>query len=181
MQDNKEIWKDIPSYEGSYQVSNHSRIRSLDRIVPHKRQGSKFIDGQIMKTTHDTKGYLQVHLSGTRNSHHSAHRIIARAFIPNPENKPQVNHRNGVKDDNRIENLEWCTQSENMRHALDTGIKVAPKGEMSGGAKLKRDQVLAIRTRYNEGGITHRELAIIYGVDRTNIGCILSCKTWKHI
>lgn len=99
-----EIWRDVPNYEGLYQVSNTGKVRNArsGRVLKPHRQGS---------------GYLQTMLSkdGSR-SHPLVHRIVASAFIPNPEQKPQINHKNGDKSDNRSENLEWCTMSENLKH-----------------------------------------------------------------
>lgn len=121
-----ELWKDIIDYEGYYQISNLGNVRSVDRFDGvHDRQGV------IMKPKLMVNGYLQV---GLRK--HSArkwfcvHRLVAIHFIENPDNKPQVNHIDGNKLNNTVENLEWVTEKENQNHATRLGLRDnMPKGE----------------------------------------------------
>ena len=116
MSDQEEIWKDIEGYEGKYQVSNMGRVKSL--YIRFKETGGKIIKPRISKD-----GYPVINLfhKGTEK-HKILHRLIAQAFIPNPENKKQVNHKDGVKTNNTLENLEWVTNQENMDHAYRTGL-----------------------------------------------------------
>lgn len=116
-----EIWKDIRGYEGKYQVSNCGRVKSLQRWDSlhnrvHKRE-------KLLKQNYDRKGYAKVKLyDSTHKQTLPVHRLVATAFILNPDNKPQVNHINGIKADNTVENLEWCSNIENQHHARINGL-----------------------------------------------------------
>lgn len=110
----EEVWKDIEGYEGLYQVSNLGRVRSLDRVVKSERTGYKTVYGKIIKPSIQNTGYYYVLLyKDGKALRKTLHRIIAKAFIPNPDNKPQIDHINGEKTDCRIENLRWVTPGEN--------------------------------------------------------------------
>jgi hypothetical protein len=106
-----EEWRDIPGREGVYSASTFGRIKTLSRNCRY-RHGFRISN---------SNGYLLVGV-GKQNSAKLVHRLVAITFIPNPENKPQVNHKNGIKTDNRVENLEWCSNSENMKHAFSVGL-----------------------------------------------------------
>lgn len=109
----KEIWKNIKNYEGLYQISNFGNVKSLHKIP-----------NIILKTYKDKKGYLYVILSKNCKSKIARiHRLVAQTFISNPQNKPQVNHIDGIKSNNIVPNLEWCTNSENQKHAFKLGLQ----------------------------------------------------------
>lgn len=132
------MWKDIIGHEGHYQVSNLGRVKSLQRTLMQSNNHPITINEKILKPSLNGMDYWTVCL-GYRNRQR-VHRLIAKAFIPNPENKPFINHKNGVRKDNRIENLEWCTHSENMIHAYRV-LQVKPPATMLG--KFGKDNPLS--------------------------------------
>lgn len=119
----EEVWKDIPGYEGLYQVSSFGNVKSLGRYGKN-RYKPIWRPGKVLSAGKDNKGYLTVVLSKNSKRHtYKVHRLVALTFIPKEDGKPQINHIDGNKSNNNINNLEWCSQSENMLHAWETGLQ----------------------------------------------------------
>ena len=126
----KEEWRDIPQYEGLYQVSNQGQIRSIDRIVRRNGETTKNLRGFILLPLYQKSGYMFVFLSKNGKAKRMAiHRAVALAFIPNTENKPEVNHINEDKTDNRVENLEWATIKENRNYGTRIARGIANRNQ----------------------------------------------------
>lgn len=149
----EEIWKPIAKFDNQYEISNRGRIRSVYAIIK-KSNGSTYTrQCKILKPALNHSGYLAGAVSiNNKMIPYTIARLVAKAFITNPENKPQVNHINGIKTDNRVENLEWMTQSENCQHSFDTGLQKPKRGELNGMAKLTREKVEEIRAMAKNGG-----------------------------
>ena len=133
-----ENWKTIRGYEGLYEVSDNGNVRSLDRYVTQLTKGgnlmTRLYKGLMVKPRIGKVGYKYLHLSkaGVRTTL-KIHRLVALNFIDNPENKPEVNHKDGDKTNNNVANLEWATSSENKQHAVDTGLKINAFGKDANG------------------------------------------------
>lgn len=135
-----EIWKSIKGFEGLYEISNLGNIRSLDRLVKHSKSGFRKCHGKIIaKRIGDSGYYFSMLYKDGKYYHVQIHRAVASAFVKNPDSKPQVNHINADKLDNRCENLEWCTASENMKHAYSNNLipldKIGKKGAENNSAR----------------------------------------------
>ena len=153
-------------FKGLYEVSSDGTV------ITHNWRNTRRTS--ILKPATDKKGYLRVGLQiDGKLCTKKVHRLIAEAFIPNPENKPQVNHKNSVKSDNRVDNLEWVTNKENVIHAVLSGncnyVRLNP-------VKIKE-----IRKLYLSGDYTQKEIGLKYGVIRQHISDIVNLKKWKHV
>jgi L-2-hydroxyglutarate oxidase LhgO len=116
----EEAWRPISAWEGYYEVSNHGRVRSCDRLVQHAKGGMALKNGRLLKLRMDGKGYPFVGLyRSSKGKQERVHRLVAQAFIPNPLGLPHVNHMDGNKANPMASNLEWSTHSKNMCHARD--------------------------------------------------------------
>lgn len=167
----EEIWKYIENCDNKYMISNKGNVVSY--------QKSK--NGRLLKPD-VVKGHLRVSLTmecGLKKFF--VHRLVAQAFIPNPENKPQVNHIDGDKRNNVVENLEWCTPSENTQHAYDNGLNDEALGSRHWNASLSKDIVLGIRRDYSVGDTSYNKLSLKYGVSKRTIGRIVNRQSWKHV
>lgn len=131
MERNNEIWLPVVGFEGLYEVSTLGRVKSLDRVRLDPIRGAKHYKCKILSPGATPFGYLFVRLSYKNKPSVSKllHRLVADAFIPNPDNKPQVNHKNGIKSDNTVINLEWMTSSENVRHSFECLDRKASPGK----------------------------------------------------
>lgn len=147
-----EIWKDIIDFEGLYKISNIGRVKSLTRYVKHSRGGKMILHGRILKQIEKTNGYMLVGLNKNSKGYKKhVHRLVAEAFIPNPYNKPQVNHKDLNKKNNTLNNLEWVSSSENIKHSYKNGNRKSPKSMLG---KFGKDHHLSISvvqlTKLNE-------------------------------
>lgn len=168
---------DIKGLEGLYAVMKDGRVWSY----PKKQGSGQRLHGQFLKTKINKKdGYCYITFGyRKKNITRKIHRLVAEAYIPNPENKAEVNHINGIKTDNRVENLEWCTRQENATHARKTGLM--KKGEDSGNSKLTEPKVLEIRALYKKGVYSQKYLGQIFGVGQATIHKIIHNQRWAHI
>jgi len=167
-----EIWKDVKGYEGIYQISNLGRLK-----VKLKFRKCRSYNEKTLNPSKDKDGYLRTAL--TKNGKKQMkimHRLVAETFLENNLNYPVVNHINGIKDDNRVENLEWCSVLQNNIHAIKSGLKKSKKGENHHMCKLSSKDVLDIKE--NKYNLFQRQLALKYNISQTQISRILNNKRW---
>lgn len=169
-----ELWRDVVGFEGFYQVSNHGRVKSLDRQVFYIDGRVRTFYGQILKLRLDSKGYYFVTLIKPGfKIQQRVHRLVAESFILNFQNKPCVNHKNSNRKDNIVDNLEWVTHKENTQHAIKKGLLYKP------GKKLDVEKINLIKKMYNSGTFTQQGLANIFSLSQSQISRIVGGKNWK--
>jgi hypothetical protein len=181
----EEIWKAVAGYEGHYEVSNLGRVKSLARKVISRNRNCSSMECCLQeRMLSPSKGqyFVVTLMKEGRGKNTYLHRIIAKAFIPNPFNLPMVNHIDGDKLNNSLDNLEWCTDNYNRRHAIRLNGTERFRGENNNQAKLTKEQVIKIREICaKEPCISYGFLSRIYGVTPKYIGAIVARKTWSHI
>lgn len=178
----QEIWEDIKNFEGIYQISNLGKVKSLSRKVKQSNGTVIATKTAILKSCKDGRGYYFVKTSvNAKKKIVKIHRQVALCFIPNPGNKPQVNHKDGDKNNNRITNLEWVTGKENVNHSVENGLHKS--GEDVCNSKLTNKQVREIRSLYIRGSYEFgaKPLARIYRVSGTTIRNIVKLKKWRCV
>lgn len=187
-----EVWRDVVTdkcddpdiYKGVYQVSSKGRVRSLDRALIDSLGSKKGLRGRTLSPV-DIKGYSRVSLCVNKEVvSHMVHRLVALAFLPNTSSLPAVNHKDGDKTNNTLDNLEWCSHSENMLHAFDSGLQ--PSGEDHSQSKLTNKQVTEIRRlcslEDSKGKRKHlqKDIAELFNVSAATISVIINHKKRKR-
>lgn len=184
-----EIWKDIEGYEGLYQVSTYGRVKCLPKDVVSTKHGHIRHYPERIAKTFNRNGYLSVELSKNgKRKKFTVHRLVAVAFINNPVNKPQVNHIDGNKLNNSVSNLEWATPKENIDHAYENGLKVAPEGN-DHWSRTKRDRVSRKLTENDvreiknrlKNGERQKDIAKDFNVFKSTISKINIGETWDWV
>ena len=167
----KEIFKDIENYEGLYKVSNLGNVKTL-----RKRKGNT----KLLSPNDIGNGYLRVSLYKNGNQKNIfVHRLVAKAFIANPENKPEVNHKDLNPKNNNLDNLEWVTRRENTIHfRKHHNFSV---GETHGMSKLTEEQVIEMRDRHWAYNTSYKQLAEDYNISSVQVSNIIRRRAWDHV
>jgi len=163
----QEEWKPIYGYEELYEISSFGRVKRNNKILKNKNAGNGYKSVVLYKNNIPKYSYI--------------HRLVATAFLENPLNKEDVNHKDSNRENNVVYNLEWCTRKENIQHCIKAGRfnneSKGRKGEAQNNSILTEKDVLKIRS----SSLSRKELSKIYGVGTNNIHEILHRNTWKHI
>ena len=165
---NYEIWRPINGHNGDYEISSTGIVRSTERMIMTKN-GIRMLKGKVLRSKINKEGYQQITLTKAgKSSTMYIHKLVANAFIPNPLNKLEINHINGIKSNNNIENLEWMTHSENIKHAYLHGL-----------LKPKYKKVIDMCTgkKYNNAYEAALDLKINYGTFRNYLNGNIKNKT----
>ena len=174
------MWKDIEGYEGLYQVSDKGEVRSLDRVERSKGDSVRVRKGRVKKLNINQDGYYKVTLwKDNRSKTFVVHRLVANAFIPNPNNLPVVNHKDGEKTNNNVSNLEWCTVQENALHATH----IIKTNDWVKGVEMTKIKTCILDTNTGEVKVfdSRKECEDYYGCEFRSIVGSRQCKRFKHL
>jgi hypothetical protein len=174
-----ENWKEVVNFEGLYKVSNLGRVMSIKEQGGYRANMVRpMCRWLIMRASRGTHGYPAVRLMKNKKSHLlRVHRLVALAFIDNKQGKPCVNHKDSVRDNNNVKNLEWCTKKENTQHALKKGRLRNVHGRV---AKMTEKNVKRLRL-YSSHGFTDSLNAYIFNISRENASVIRRRDSWKWV
>lgn len=176
----KEEFKDIKGYEGLYQIGTNGTVISLPRVK--KNKGGSYITKKKTLVMQINKfGYNSVCLTDTYHTKKKIdiHRLVAVNFIPNPDEKEQVNHLDGNKSNNSVSNLEWSTRKENMAHAVELGLMA--RGEKHWKSSLTKDEVKVIKNLLKTKLFNNQQIAVLVNQSRQTISRIKHEKRWAHV
>lgn len=172
-------WKPIKRFNGDYEVSDCGDVRSTHRVIK-KRDGTVYTRISKELSPANRKGYLVYGISyNWKMSSHLAHRLVAEEFLPNPDNKKEVNHKDGNKANNNVLNLEWVTRRENLDHAIKNGLVARNSGEKNGNSKLTQEIVDNIRATYKPHTFGLLKTARMFNTSKRNVLDIIKNKIWK--
>lgn len=174
-----EVWKPVQGYEGLYEISNLGRLKSPQKVVNGKEGRLHTLKERMLNPRVNQTGYYHTALyKNGKPKWYTVHRMVALSWIDNPENKPHINHKDSNRLNNRVDNLEWCTHGENMKHGFLYGNKTQ-KGEKNNAAKITREIAEAVRALYAEGNLTQWQVGERFGLARCHVKDITTHKIWK--
>lgn len=176
-----EIWRDIEGFENKYQISSMGEVRSISRTIEDCFGRKRDHKGRVLSKVKDTKGYYTVMLSNKVGKRYHIHRLVAKHFIKNECNKICVNHKDGDKLNNTIDNLEWVTHSENAKHAYEIGLKIYSSRRKADGLHVRSKSG---KIRMPDGDILvfkqQQDLVREFGLNSSHLSALLSGKQNSH-
>lgn len=173
-----EEWRPVVGFEGLYEVSSLGRVRSLDHISRGPRGTRRLYRGRVLSPD-GSADYCRVTLHKGAPTRLTVHKLVGMAFLPPNAARSHINHKDGNKRNNAASNLEWCTPAENTRHAWETGLSNAVRGERSGQAKVRECDIDTIRAARNRG-VSLAQIALVFNISETAVSYIARGISWAH-